>query len=134
MDDEYFSRPVTAFDMVSQPTTDPNFANTMYDRLVTQAIEYEELLGHDEEIGVLLAHFGRELKLRLIDFGFHNPSLIIVHAEELDGTRVRLVQHTHQVNLLFLSLRVAPGREPHRIAAEQEESSDELVGDEPLEK
>ncbi len=91
-----------------------DYANTMYDRLMTQVTEFEAGLKADEEIGARLTNFGKELSISIDRLGFHNPHLLVIHGFLPSGERCKLLQHQSQTNILLVAMKVE-GRAPRRI-------------------
>ncbi len=81
------------------------YAHVIHDRLMAQIAEFQKGLTVDEEVGGYLAAFGRELLIHIEDVGYRNPYLIVFYGT-LDkvGHRVELVQHTAQLNVLFVAV------------------------------
>ncbi len=95
---------------------DLGFAHVMFERLREQIKDFEESLEPNEEVGAYLSSFGAKTLILIDNIGYHNPYFIIfngVNAE--DGCRVRLVQHTSQISVLFTVVKVNDDRKPRRI-------------------
>lgn len=91
------------------------FAHIIYDRLMRRVADFEAALKPNEEIGAYLASFGARTLIRVERVGFSNPFLISFIGLDADDRRVELVQHTTQLNVLFVAVSVAPPRKPRRI-------------------
>lgn len=91
------------------------FAHIIYDCLMRRIADFETTLKPDEEVGAYLASFGAQKVIRVERVGFANPFLISFTGLDENGCRVELVQHTTQLNVLFVAMPVAPPREPRRI-------------------
>jgi hypothetical protein len=87
------------------------YASELHLRLVKEIRDFEKGLSADEEIGGLVASFGREVQIRIDDVSWHNPYFLIFDGRVTNtNQRVRLVQHTSQLSVLFVALpKVQPG-------------------------
>lgn len=97
-------------------------AHTMYDALAAQMKKFEDSLANDEEVGAALASFGTQVTISVRSIEYRNPHLMIFKGEAPDGKLVELVQHTSQVNLLLVRMKVTD-RKPHRIGFIGEEAT-----------
>lgn len=93
----------------------PNMAKTTYNRIAQAIDDFQTALGPKDEVGALLAMFGREVLIHIHDIGFYNPQLIVFYGQTQDGNKVRLVQHQSQVNILLMAVRPLEGQEPRRL-------------------
>ncbi len=92
------------------------YADVIYDRLMREIIDFETTLNHDEEIGAYLSSFGQRIFIRIDNISYRNPYLIIFNGFNEDTkAKVRLVQHTSQISVLFEVATVTQGKEPRRI-------------------
>ena len=84
--------------------------------LCYQIGDFEKKLNKDEEVGAYLASFGTEILVQIESVGYQNPYIIIFNGINTnDGSAVRLIQHTTQINLLFTAIKIKNEREPKRI-------------------
>jgi hypothetical protein len=92
-------------------------ADVLYDRLMEQVADFESTLTADQELGACLAAFGRDVQIRVEAIGYQNPYFVVFYGRTLESeTRVQLVQHTTQLNLLFVAVPRNPDHpEPARI-------------------
>jgi hypothetical protein len=98
--------------------TNLGYANVIYERLMEQILEFESDLNGDEEIAAYLSSFGTTFLIQVEKIGYCNPFFIIFYGCIVDTKqRVRLVQHTTQLNVLFTSIKLNPEekREVRRI-------------------
>lgn len=79
-------------------------AEIMADRLREQVEAFAEDLPEDQEVGVMVPHFGSDMILFLDEIGFHNPSLLSLECVTREGRRVCLTQHSAQVSLLLVGV------------------------------
>jgi len=76
--------------------------------------EFEEMLDHEHEIAVRLAHFGGEVTFHAEQIGFSKPHVITFYGRTADGEKVQLIQHVSQLSfLLKAAKKLAP--KPNRI-------------------
>jgi hypothetical protein len=114
------SKPVVAKVMLPktqkiQVPVDTSMADTMYDRLVKQIVQFQNELDEKEEVGAYLTHFGKDIVISIADLRYHNPGLIIFDGYNEQGDKVTLLQHMSQVNVLLCGLKVKEERKPRRI-------------------
>jgi hypothetical protein len=96
--------------------TEVGFANIMYDRLMIQIAEFEKDLDSEHEIGAMLASFGKEVVIQIESIGYQNPYFVVFYGLNIiDGSKVKLVQHVSQINVLFISIKIKEDRLPRRI-------------------
>jgi Family of unknown function (DUF6173) len=93
--------------------TDRGYACVLYKGLMEQIYEFEKMLNDDEEIAAHLASFGQTILIQIEEVSYHDPFLIVFYGFS-DGNRVRLVQHTTQLNVLFTSIKLNPAE--NRVA------------------
>jgi hypothetical protein len=94
------------------------FADVMYETLMDEIRDFEETLNPDEEIGAYLSSFGQTVLIQVERVTYANPYLIIFDGFNADSkARVRLIQHTSQISVLFVAVQVKPeeDRKPRRI-------------------
>jgi Family of unknown function (DUF6173) len=92
------------------------FAEIIHERLMNQISKFENTLDSEHEIAAMLASFGKEIVIQIESVKYSNPYLIIFHGvNEADGSRVELVQHVTQINVLFVPIKVNGNRLPNRI-------------------
>ena len=106
---------IEPWSLIERTTPNDDMADTVRDRLAAQIKEFEDELAANQEVGVCLAQFGREITFRVLGLGYHNPGLVIFHGEMDDGSVVRLIQHMSQVNLLLVRMAVPAERPARRI-------------------
>ena len=105
---------------IASTTRERETADEMCDRLRQQVAQFEAELTSTEEVGASIAHFGRELTIRLDDVGYHNPGLVIFYGRTLDEDEVRIIQHFSQVSVMLIRVRAADPANPYRMSAEDE--------------
>jgi hypothetical protein len=82
-----------------------------------QVIEFQRGLNYDEEIGALIALFGREVEIRIIKIDYADPHLLIFHGIDITSNKpFRLIQHPTQTNLILKAVpKIDSNQEPRRI-------------------
>lgn len=92
-------------------------SNVIFDRLQKEIQEFEKHLSADEELGGLLASFGRQVLIHIDAIDYSRPYLITFAGKTIPGgDRVRLVQHVTQLNVLLQAVPKSPDHaEPRRI-------------------
>ncbi|GEM_PF-6388573 len=109
-------------DMMESIRVAQGWAHVLYERLMKQAASFESDLTDEEELGGFFASFGREVLVRIEDVGYQNPYFLTFDGVAIEsGKRVRLVQHTTQLSVLFVAVPRAPEHPtPKRIGFKSE--------------
>lgn len=92
----------------------PYLASDMYKRVVTLINKFEEDLPDDLQAGGRLVSAGN-ITFSIQDVGYWDPNMIVFYGELEDGSRVELVQHLSQLNLLLVAVKRSNPEEPRRI-------------------
>jgi len=101
-------------------------ANVMHECLSEQIADFEKNLKKDEEVGGYLSAFGQTFLIQIEEIGYHNPYLIVFYGKNTsNGEQVQLVQHTSQISVLFVALKVKEDRPARRIGFHVEEKPPE---------
>jgi hypothetical protein len=93
------------------------FAHVMHKELMREIYQFEQTLNPNEEIGAYLSSFGQRIFIQIENVEYANPYFIIFDGinTETEG-RVRLIQHTSQINVLFVAVQAKhKDRKPRRI-------------------
>lgn len=104
------------------------FAHVIFEKLVMEIKDFQKSLNPDEEIAAYIASFGEKIMILIDTITYSNPYLIIFKGIDAQTKeKVRLVQHTSQISVLFIAVKIEDSREPHRIGFndEYEENNDE---------
>lgn len=83
--------------------------------MIEQITNFEKNLKHDEEIGVYLASFSKEMLLSIENISYQNPYFIIFDGILSDGSKSKLVTHVSKINVLFVAIKIKEGKKPRRI-------------------
>lgn len=95
---------------------DLGFANVIFEGLKKQIDDFQGTIKDEEEIAAYLSSFGKEILIRIQTITFEKPYLIVFDGfHEKTTDRVRLVQHTSQISVLFEVMEAPQGRKPFRI-------------------
>lgn len=81
--------------------------------VVAQIISFEKTLPDDLQAGGTLANFAG-ITFAIDKIGFKNPNIIILYGTLPDGSSVRLIQHTSQLNLLLTAVPRKNPEQPRR--------------------
>lgn len=83
-------------------------------RIIEEIIDFESNLPANMQAGGRLVSFGPGEVFSINDIKYSNPNLIIFYGELQDGSRVRMVQHQSQLNLMLLAVPVREPEKPRR--------------------
>lgn len=87
-------------------------------RIIQQLIqETESKLNPDEELLFKFVSFGTPVLMSIQKIAFKNPDLFVFYGL-IDNQPCTLVQHQNQLNLLFLTHKIEPGKQPNKIGFE----------------
>ena len=81
--------------------------------VISQILSFEKTLPNDMQAGGTLANFAG-LTFGIDRIGFKNPNIIILYGTLPDGSSVRLIQHTSQLNLLLTAVPRKNPEQPRR--------------------
>jgi len=95
---------------------DYHLADYQYEVLLRAIADFEAELDDNHEVVAKLASFGQSVIISIDRIGYSNPSLVHFHGSIENGSRVELVQHVSQINMLLIAIRKAdPDKPAHRI-------------------
>jgi hypothetical protein len=87
-------------------------ANVIHKKLCEEILDFQNSLAQDEEVAIQLASFGAAALIQIedaSDISYKDPYFIIFSGRSIEsGARVRLVQHTTQLNFLLVSHKPRP--------------------------
>lgn len=78
-------------------------AGWMYERIVKSIEDFEKDLDNEFQAGGRLVNF-QDIVFSIEDVGYWGPDMIIFYGALPDGSRVQLLQHISQLNLLLVSV------------------------------
>lgn len=90
-----------------------HLADWMYERIIEKIEDFEKDLPEDMQAGGMLANFAN-MTFSIDDIGYHNPDMIIFYGTQSDGSKVELLQHTSQLNLLLIAVPLSNPQKPRR--------------------
>ena len=90
------------FEKISQRRNNP--ALWTYERLVNIINDFEKNLPENMQAGGRLVSFNGEI-FSIEDIGYWGPDIIVFYGELPNGSKVQLVQHTSQLNLLLVAVQ-----------------------------
>jgi hypothetical protein len=89
-------------------------AESMYERLVKQIVEFEAQLDNDQEIGGRFVYNPSEGAFYIDDIGYWGPDMIIFHGKNTHNKPIQLIQHYTQLSILLTALP-KESEKPRRI-------------------
>lgn len=78
---------------VAPPPIHRNPAESMRKRLLTQIVEFQKELDADHEVGLSLVETGSRTVIHVEDVGYHGTDMVIFYGRDMNGNRVRVLQH-----------------------------------------
>lgn len=88
-------------------------ADWMYERIIEKIEEFEKNLPDDMQAGGMLANFAN-MTFSIDNIGCYNPDMIIFYGTQPNGSKIELLQHTSQLNLLLVGVKRSNPEEPRR--------------------
>ena len=92
----------------------PYLASDMYKRIVMLIHDFEADMPEDLQAGGCLVSSGN-ITFSIQDVGYWDPNMIVFYGELSDGSKVELVQHLSQVNLLLVAVKRSDPETPRRV-------------------
>lgn len=92
--------------------------------IIQEIIDFESNLPENMQAGGRLVSFASGEIFSINDIKYKNPNLIIFYGELPDGSRVRMLQHQSQLNIMLMAVPVREPDKPRRkigFCAESEE-------------
>lgn len=93
---------------------EPYLASDMYKRIVTLINHFEASLPDNMQAGGRLVSSGN-ITFSIQDVGFWDPNMIVFYGELSDGSKVELVQHLSQLDLLLVAVPRKDPSKPRRV-------------------
>lgn len=102
---------------------DKSPAEWAYERIVLYIQKFEETLDKNQEVGMGFAA-GDVGSLKIQGMGYFAPDMITFYGEDPDGSKMQLVQHVSQLNVMLVAEKKMgePDKEPSRIGFKLAES------------
>lgn len=85
-------------------TLDHHLASWMYERVVEQINVFESTLPDDMQAGGRFVTSSDGLTFSIEDVSYWNPDMLIFYGTLPSGSKVQLLQHTSQLNLLLVAV------------------------------
>lgn len=90
-----------------------HYADWMCEKLIEKINIFEQHLPQNQQAGGRLINFGNTT-FSIEDVGYQNPDMLIFYGQLPDGSKVELLQHTSQLNLLLVAVKRGNPNEPRR--------------------
>lgn len=96
-------------------TRDYKLADYQYEKIMDEIRDFEKELDDEHEIAMMLASFGQNILLHVIDIAYANPTILYFYGY-VNGKPSTLIQHVSQLNFLLTAVeKLNPYEKPHRI-------------------
>ncbi len=82
--------------------------------LKQQMINFQNTLNSEQDLGLKLTNYGKEIQISVTDVDYIGQSLIC-YTGFVNGNKCQLIQHTSQVNFLLLAIPKPSDRPATRI-------------------
>ena len=82
--------------------------------IIQEIIDFESNLPENMQAGGRLVSFASGEIFSINDIKYKNPNLIIFYGELPDGSRVRMLQHQSQLNIMLMAVPVREPDKPRR--------------------
>ncbi len=117
-----------------QPVTEKSEAQWAYERLILYIRNFESQLDTSQEIAMGFA--GSEAGvLRIEGLGYFDPDIVTFYGQDEEGSRMQLVQHVNQLNVVLRAVpRDMPETPPRRIGFRLSRNWEEQEGHSPESK
>lgn len=111
--------------MVKKPVEQKSPAEWAYQRLILYIQNFEKMLQKEEEIAMGFTDTGGGF-LRIEGLGHFDPDIVTFYGTDQTGSKVQLVQHVSQLNVLLRAMpKQQDAEEPRRIGFRLAEALDE---------
>lgn len=111
--------------MVKKPVEQKSPAEWAYQRLILYIQNFEKMLDNEQEIAMGFTDTGSGF-LRIEGLGHFDPDIVTFYGTDQTGSKVQLVQHVSQLNVLLRALpKQQETEEPRRIGFRLAEALDE---------
>ena len=111
--------------MVKKPVEQKSPAEWAYQRLILYIQNFEKMLQKEEEIAMGFTDTGGGF-LRIEGLGHFDPDIVTFYGTDQTGSKVQLVQHVSQLNVLLRAMpKQQDTEEPRRIGFRLAQGLDE---------
>ncbi len=101
--------------IIKEPVEKKSPAEWAYQRLILYIQNFEKMLDAEHEVAMGFTDTGGGF-LRIEGLGHFDPDIVTFYGTDQTGTRVQLVQHVSQLNVLLRAMpKEVAGDEPRRI-------------------
>jgi hypothetical protein len=108
------------------PVSQKSPAEWAYQRLILYIKNFEKTLDDEHEIAMGFTDTGAGV-LRIEGLGYFDPDIVTFFGTDQTGTRVQLVQHVSQLNVLLRAMpKAQEAEEPRRIGFELAKALDDV--------
>ena len=108
-----------------KPVEQKSPAEWAYQRLILYIQNFEKTLNAEEEVAMGFTDTGAGV-LRIEGIGYFDPDIVTFYGSDPTGTRIQLVQHVSQLNVILRSMpKQSPEVEPRRIGFRLAEALEE---------
>ncbi|MDA8584738.1 DUF6173 family protein [Rhodobacteraceae bacterium] len=108
-----------------KPVDQKSPAEWAYQRLILYIQNFEKTLNNEEEVAMGFTDTGGGL-LKIEGIGYFDPDIVTFYGKDQTGTRIQLVQHVTQLNVLLRSMpKAVDAVEPNRIGFRLAEALEE---------
>lgn len=108
-----------------KPIAQKSPAEWAYERLIMYIKNFEETLDNEHEAAMGFTDTGGGI-LKIEGLGYFDPDIVTFYGADQTGTRVQLVQHVSQLNVLLRAMpKDADAPEPRRIGFKLEKALSE---------
>ncbi len=119
-------RPLPAA-VAKKPVGKKSPAQWAYQRLILYIQNFEKALDDNHEVAMGFTDTGAGV-LRIEGMGYFDPDIVTFYGTDASGTKVQLVQHVSQLNVLLRAMpKAKPDVEPVRIGFRLEKALEEDV-------
>ena len=111
--------------MAKKPVTQKSPAEWAYQRLIMYIQNFEKMLENEQEIAMGFTETGGGF-LRIEGLGHFDPDIVTFYGTDHTGSKVQLVQHVSQLNVLLRAMpKQNEAEEPRRIGFRLAEGLDD---------
>jgi hypothetical protein len=101
--------------VAGKPVEQKSPAEWAYERMILYIQDFESRLDNDHEVGIGMAGSDAGV-LKIEGMGYFSPDIVTFYGSDPSGSRMQLVQHVSQLNVMLLSTpKKAKTGKPNRI-------------------
>ncbi len=95
------------YEKLLKPPRNYNLADWLYEQLLESISVFEESIPDDMQTGGRFVSF-QDIVFSIDDISYVNPNIIVFYGTLPDGSSVKLLQHTSQLNILLYLNKLLP--------------------------